>query len=168
MREIIYILLVPLLSISAYTEIRFRTIPNWLTIGILLASFVSSFLIGGSMMLKSSFLGFFWGFIVFLPFCLAGVLGGGDLKLMGAVGSIVAFPTILLVLYYTVLAGGLMAIVYAIWNGVFFSTLSDLFKILIGRKKTNPKGLKKVPVVPYGIAIGLGTLWTLLLSLNIL
>ncbi len=166
MKESIYILLFPLLCISAYTEIKSRRIPNWLTLGTLLTALASSFIVGGSTMFKFSLIGFLVGTAAFLPFCLAGVLGGGDLKLMAAVGAIVGYPTVFWALYYTVLAGGLIALAYAIWNGVFFSTLSELFKILTGRKKRNSQGLKKVPTVPYGIAIALGTLWALLMSIK--
>ncbi len=161
MREALYILLPPILAISTYTEVRSRRIPNWLTLGGIVSALTVSFLIGSFPTFKVSFLGMLVGAGVFLPFCLAGVLGGGDFKLMGAVGAIVGFPVILWTLYYTVLAGGIIAVAYAIWTGRLFSTLSDLFGILVGRKRKNADGLRNVPTVPYGIAIAAGTLWSL-------
>ncbi len=80
---------------------------------------------------------------------------------MGAVGAVVGFPAVLWTLYYTVLAGGIIALGYAIWEGRLLSTLSDMFRILTGRRRRNPDGLRNVPTVPYGIAIAAGTLWSL-------
>ena len=96
---------------------------------------------------------------------LFGVLGGGDFKLMAAVGALVGFPLILAVLYYTCLAGGAMALIYMIQSGHFFSTLAGMGRIVLGRKRRAKEGLQKVPTLPYGIAIAAGTLWAIVSKL---
>jgi len=155
-----------MLAISAYTEVKSRRIPNWLTLGGMLAALSVSFLLGGFDAFKSSSIGMVVGAGVFLPFCIAGVLGGGDFKLMGAVGAVVGFPDVLWVLYYTVLSGGIIALGYAIWKGRLLTTLSDLFRIILGRKRNKSEGLRNVPTVPYGIAIAAGTLWALVMIMS--
>ena len=166
MRESLYILLPPLFIIAGYTEMKERRIPNWLTMGCLICAFLGSFAIGGLEGAKVSFFGLLIGGGIFLPFCLAGVLGGGDFKLMTAVGAIVGYPLVLWALYYTVFAGGIMAILYAIWTGQLLQTLANLSRILIGKKKNAPPGLKKEKTLPYGIAIAAGTVWAILLQMS--
>ena len=94
MRESLLILLPPLLIAATYTEIKNRMIPNWLTIGAIICALAASFAVGGVNMLYNSLIGLAIGGGIFLPFCLAGVLGGGDFKLMAAVGALVGTPHI--------------------------------------------------------------------------
>ncbi|OGV42332.1 MAG: hypothetical protein A2X48_19630 [Lentisphaerae bacterium GWF2_49_21] len=164
MRESLLILLPPLLFVATYTEIKSRTIPNWLTLGAIICALLASFALGGTDMFMNSLLGLVIGGAVFLPFCLAGVLGGGDFKLMAAVGALVGTPSIWWVLYYTVISGGVIAIMYAVWNGHILTTSANFFRMLIGRKGTPSHGLKKQPTIPYGLAIAIGTLWAVIIS----
>ena len=165
MLEVLYILLPPLFCIAGYTEVKERRIPNWLTMSCLICAVAGSFAVGGPEGFKSSLYGVLLGGGIFLPFCLAGVLGGGDFKLMAAVGAVVGYPLILWCLYYTVLSGGVLAILYAIWTGRLLSTLTGLCRLLIGRKvRKESEGLTKAPILPYGIAIAAGTVWAILLQ----
>ena len=107
------ILLPPIFVVAGYTEIKRRRIPNWLTVSGMVCGLAGAFIIGDLAGLKSSALGLLIGGGVFFPFCLMGVLGGGDLKLMAAVGAIVGVEdhAIWRVLYYTCFAGGALALV---------------------------------------------------------
>jgi prepilin peptidase CpaA len=160
-----FIILPPLFAFAGYWEVRCRRIPNWLTLSALLIGLLAAPCVDGWNGLRSALLGVLVGGGVFLPFCLLGVLGGGDFKLMAAVGALVGFPLVLAVLYYTCLAGGAMALIYMILSGRFFSTLAGVGRVLLGRKRRPQGGLQKVPTLPYGIAIAAGTLWAILAKL---
>ena len=166
MRESLYILLPPLFIIAGYTEMKVRKIPNWLTLGFLICGVGGSVAVNGMEGLKDSLLGVLIGGGVLLPFCLAGALGGGDFKLMAAVGSTVGYPLVLWCLYYTVLSGGVLAILYAIWTGQLLKTLATFAKMLMGKKRKESAGLKKEPTLPYGIAIAAGTIWAIAVNLS--
>ncbi len=78
---------VAILLVGAFTDLRTRRIPNTLTLGGALLGFVANLVISQEHGAISSLEG--WGLGVLLlamPF-LAGQLGAGDLKLLGAVGA---------------------------------------------------------------------------------
>ena len=54
---------------------------------------------------------------------LAGGTGGGDAKLLAAIGAIDGYPLIIDVLFYSFLVGGAMALTVAIWQGRLWATL---------------------------------------------
>lgn len=157
--KLVYVALPILFAFACYGEIRARRIPNWLTVaGMALglgAAFIEEWLPG----LWKSLLGLIIAGGVFLPFCLMGVVGGGDMKLMAATGAIVGYPLVLRVLTDTCMAGGLLAVAIMAWNGILFTTFANAFRILFGMPRAN-RGLKRPPMVPYGIAIAAGTLYS--------
>jgi prepilin peptidase CpaA len=98
-------------------DLRSRRIPNVLTFGAAAAAFAYHLATGGVGALGQSALGWLVGVLVFIvPFALGG-LGGGDVKLVAALGawigltddSFMAGGVIWLALY-TAIAGGVMAI----------------------------------------------------------
>ena len=97
-------------------DLRSRRIPNVLTFGAAAAAFAYHLTTGGVGALGQSALGWLVGVLVFIvPFALRG-LGGGDVKLVAALGawigwndSFMAGGVIWLALY-TAIAGGVMAI----------------------------------------------------------
>jgi len=158
----LYILLPPLFIVAGYTEIKERRIPNWLTYSFAVCAVCGGLAIGGFDGAKSSIFGLLIGCGAFLPFCLAGVVGGGDFKLMGAVGAILGYPMVLWGLYYTVLSGGVLALLYAICTGRLLRTLANLSRMLIGRKIERREGLRNEPTLPFGLAIAAGAIWAIL------
>lgn len=155
---LVFVCLPIFLAFACYGEVRWRRIPNVLTgVGALVglgAALAEGWLPG----LWNACLGLLLGGGVLLPFCLLGVVGGGDMKLMAATGAIVGYPLILRVVTDVCLAGGLLAIAIMAWNGILLSTFANAFKILFGMPKP-AKGLRKPPLVPYGLAIAAGTLY---------
>jgi len=59
--------------------------------------------------------------------------------------------------------GGILAIIIMTWNGVLLTTLLNAFRILFGMQRRS-EGLKKPPMVPYGLAIASGTLFAIFLQ----
>lgn len=158
--QLVYVFLPIIFAVACYGEITAHRIPNWLTLGGMALGLGAAAITDGLTGLADSALGLAVGGGVFLPFCLMGVIGGGDMKLMGATGAILGWPLILYALTDTCLAGGILALVIMAWNGVLFSTLGNVFRIIVGMPRRT-RGLRNPPMVPYGIAIAAGTLFSL-------
>ena len=154
---IVWIALPFILAFACYGEIRERRIPNWLTLGAIALGVGAAAIEGGVAGLTDSALGLAIAGGLFLPFCLLGVVGGGDMKLMAAVGAITGWPMVLRVVTDTCIAGGLIAIAIMAWNGVLLTTLADVFRIMVGMPRRK-RGLRNPPMVPYALAITIGTL----------
>ena len=154
---IVWIALPFILAFACYGEIRERRIPNWLTLGAIALGVGPAVNEGGVEGLKDSALGLAIAGGLFLPFCLLGVVGGGDMKLMAAVGAIVGWPMVLRVVCNTCIAGGVSAVAIMAWNGVLLTTLANVFKIMVGMPRKQ-QGLRNPPMVPYALAITAGTL----------
>ena len=74
-------------SLACVTDLNTRRIPNGLTFGAALVGFLYQFLSGGLDGLGHAALGWLVGAVIFiLPFALGG-LGGGDVKLLAALGA---------------------------------------------------------------------------------
>ena len=157
-----YALLPPLFCLAGYTEIRYGRIPNYATVTAFFLALGSAFCFHGFDGLCSSLIGAAVGGGVMLPFCLAGALGGGDLKLMTAVGAIVGWPMVFRALYFSALAGGIMALLLLLWKDSLFSTLAQIFRSVFFRKERHENsGLRRRLTLPYGLAIASGTVFSI-------
>ena len=154
---IVWIALPFILAFACYGEIKERRIPNWLTLGAIALGLGAAIIEGGLAGLTDSALGLAIAGGLFLPFCLLGVVGGGDMKLMAAVGAIVGWPMVLRVLCDTCIAGGLIAVAIMAWNGILLTTLANVFRIMVGMQRRQ-QGLRNPPMVPYALAITIGTI----------
>lgn len=154
---IVWIALPFILAFACFGEIRERRIPNWLTLGAMALGLGAAAIEGGGEGLVDSVLGLALAGGLFLPFCLLGVVGGGDMKLMAAVGAIVGWPMSLRVVCDTCIAGGLIAVAMMAWKGVLLTTLANAFRIIFGMPRRS-QGLRNPPMVPYALAITIGTL----------
>ncbi len=105
-----------LLAGAAITDLLRRTIPNSLTLPALCCGCLYLWLSGsGTEGFVFSVMGTFLGGLLFwLPY-RKGMVGGGDLKLMAALGAWIGPKAILSVFLYATVAGGLMAVVQ-IWR----------------------------------------------------
>jgi prepilin peptidase CpaA len=72
---------------AAVTDQRSRKVPNWLTVPAFVAALVVHAAAGGLTGLGFSLLGFSTGFGLLFLLWLLGGSGGGDVKLMGALGA---------------------------------------------------------------------------------
>jgi prepilin peptidase CpaA len=116
--------------------------------------------------LINSIMGGSLGLTIFIPFYFYRILGGGDVKLMMAIGTLVGSPSILSIALVTGLIGGVLSILMSIYYkcllqvaqntqsviAIFLSRNSIQKKLTIfGQQRSNRK-------LPYAIAIGLATL----------
>lgn len=94
---IVPVAVVVYLSIAVFTDLKSRQIPNWLTVSSLVIAMLFHFFSGGLPALLLSLGGFATGFGILFVLWIIGGGGGGDVKLMGALGAWVGpMPTLLI------------------------------------------------------------------------
>jgi len=153
---------------GAICDYRSRRIPNWLTGSSILLGLALHLVLGGWRSLASALLAGLAAGGAFLLFYLAGGMGGGDVKLITAVGSCAGLSHVAAILIATAIAGGIFAIALALVAGRLKQTLSNVAKLLshhgsVGLQPhpdlnvQNSRSLR----LPYGMAIGAGTAMTL-------
>ena len=145
--------------IAGWTDWHTRRIPNRLTVPALFFGIAVNTLALGWAGVKMSLLGAGLGLGLLLPFVLLRSLGGGDWKLIGALGAFLGPPRLLNVLLITVLTAGLMALVVIVWKRRIGKTLRNLVHMLASLftlhlpgpelSLDNPDSLK----IPFGVAV---------------
>lgn len=145
--------------IAGWTDWRSRRIPNWLTVPALLIGIGINTLAMGWGGAKESLLGAGLGLALLLPFVLLRSLGGGDWKLVGALGAFLGPARLIAVLLATILVAGLMAVALIVWKKRVGQTLRNLGHMLAAfftlhlpgpeLSLDNPDSLK----VPFGVAV---------------
>jgi prepilin peptidase CpaA len=145
--------------IAGWTDWRTRRIPNWLTVPALVLGIAANSLSLGWNGAKEALLGAGLGLGLLLPFVLIRSLGGGDWKLVGALGAFLGPPRLIAVLVATILVAGAMALVLVIWKRRVGQTLRNVGRMLAAMftlhlpgpevSLDNPESLK----VPFGVAV---------------
>ncbi len=103
-------------------------------------------------------------------FYLMGGMGAGDVKLMGAVGAFLGAKGVFYAFLATSIIGGLLAILTLAWSGDLKITLKRygiMLKTLLFTRQLSyisPTEKVKALKMPYGVAIALGTMTTILLK----
>ena len=164
MNQTILILSALVALTAGFTDARWRRIPNWLTYPAVPCAILLHTLASGWPGAKLSLLGTALGLGVLLPFVLLRSLGGGDWKLVGAMGAFFGPQRLIQVLIYTLLINGVMALVLVIWKKRLGKTLRNVLTMagsffrfhLPGTEMTidNPEAVK----VPFGVAAAIAVL----------
>ncbi|MDQ8755390.1 prepilin peptidase [Sphingosinicella sp. LHD-64] len=136
-------LLAALLLVATWTDLRSRTIPNWLNLAIAVLAVPfwwasnlplwpdAVLQIGVALLIFSLFAGVF----------ALGAMGGGDVKMIGALALWLPWQALLVMLVIMSIAGGVL-------------TVALLIRRKLARSET--------PIeVPYGVAIAFGGLWVI-------
>jgi prepilin peptidase CpaA len=157
------LLLVLVLLVASWTDVRSRRIPNWLTIGGAIAGLAVRGWAGPGPLVDGA-LGVGLGLLLAAPFFAIGALGGGDAKLLMAVGAFMGPADLARASLLIAVVGGLVALVEAGRRGVLLPTLASCGSLLLswvtlGRRGREPKtvGGERL-AVPYGVAIAAGSL----------
>jgi len=159
-KETILLLLV-ILTIAAIYDAKYRKIPNILTLSTILAGLAYHAWFSGIQGFLFSTGGTFLGMGLLIVFYLMGKMGAGDVKLMGAVGSILGPAGVFNAFLFTAIVGGIYAIIILLVRGGFADSMNRLWQALkltfLTRSPTAPDEKKTGPVLCYGIAIAIGT-----------
>ena len=157
------------LAVASVIDLRSQRIPNALTIPTALAALAYHLLIHGPGGLWASLSGLGLGFGLMLAPYLFRVMGGGDVKLMAAVGAWVGPQVVLVAFLLTSLAGGLYALALLarrsdVLRGVFTPLRAALYATCATGEfhyqpaPTSSMGTPGLPKLCYGLAIAVGTL----------
>ncbi len=150
------LVLASIVIIGVFYDLREHRIPNWITIPGLGAGLVLHGLYGGPGGLLASLTGAFAGAaLLALPFAL-GWVGGGDLKLLAAVGALMGAPYAFWTVAFASVAGGIMAVAWLAMTGTLLHSLSYVF--LAWRRGTNAKPAALLTSLSFGPALALGVL----------
>jgi len=112
--------------VSALTDLRDRTIPNWLTLPVTAFALGARWYLGGWEMLKVGLLGFVVGFGIYFLFFLVGGRGGGDVKLMGAYGALMGTLNWVVLGILAGILAGFIAIVVIVAKGRLRQTWANI------------------------------------------
>lgn len=113
--------------IAGYYDIRWRRIPNWLTlasslIGFALNAFLSNTPWEG---LRNALFGFLLATLINFPLYVLRARGAGDVKLLAAVGALVGWKDWIAIFVISGLLGGVLAIALMLGTGRFRKTLRN-------------------------------------------
>jgi len=150
---------------ACWFDVRTRRIPNSLTFPAAALGLVTATLAHGMQGAMSSGAGLLVGLVMFLPLFLLKGLGGGDVKLMGALGAWLGTSLILSVAFYTSLAGGVLALVVIARHRYGRRAMRNLWLLLMHWRVSGIRPLDSLtletaagPKLPYALppAAGLG------------
>jgi prepilin peptidase CpaA len=152
-------------TVAACFDVKTRRIPNKLSVPCLMAGLLLHYFAQGWAGLGSSLAAAAIAFGIFLLFFLAGGMGGGDVKLIAAVGALAGLHMLPGILVATALIGGALAIGMVMMRGQMGVTLRNMASIA-GHHAEH--GLSPHPTLhvrneatlrlPYGVAIAAGVL----------
>ena len=169
----IRITLIALVLVAGSYDLRFRRIPNWVSVSGIVSGFaLNGFLLGMSG-LKASVLGMLLALCIYVPLYALRGMGAGDVKLMAAVGAIAGPKQWFLIFVATALIGGLLGLTFVILKKRTLGTLQNLAVIFgeLGRGRLpamkdarldfrHPDSIS----LPHGTVIALGSLAFLILN----
>ncbi len=160
-------------AVAAVSDLRTRRLPNWLTVPAFAAAVLAHTAVNGLGGLGFALMGFATGFGILLVLWLIGGGGGGDVKLMGALGAWLGSSlTVAVFLSSTVLAAVATAVI--LLAGTFSRGYRQVHRRYIrpgakgrpaGNKHSGEDARREAQmqrrVMPYAVPVALGT-WAVL------
>ena len=146
-----------LLGISAIYDLYYRKVPNYLTgLAAIIGVSLPWFIVDG-ISLFSAYLGGILGLLLFIPPYALGVMGAGDVKVLGVAGLFVGIEKIFTLTLYIAIAGGMLALIYLIG-----CSIAQYFSM------KNTKVFNLMPIeLPYVVAIFGGLFYMLIFEILI-
>src|SRR5216683_767221 len=153
------------LAVATFTDLRSRRIPNWLVLPFLVMGVAVSGWLHGWHGIMQSLAGLGVGALFFGILCWMGGMGMGDVKLCAAIGVWVGPSQMLTALVLTGIAGGVIALCWAVAGGFLGEMLNGTGDLIFGLKgrglRPHPELVLDNPLtrkMPYAPAIAIGTL----------
>ena len=157
------IFLTIILLITTISDIRTHKIPNYCTYPAIAIGIGYYTYMNGLHGLLFSLAGLFSGLFLLILFYLKGGMGAGDVKLMGAVGVLLGPKGVFVAFLCTALIGGIYAVILLGLHGHLkesvkrYGTMLKTYIFTMSLVYLPPAKIVKMPVLPYGVAIALGT-----------
>lgn len=162
---------VTLAALACITDVKSRRIPNVLTFGATIAAVALHVFVTGTSGFMFSVTGWLIGIALFFPFFALGGLGGGDVKLLGAIGACLGAPLVVFVGLYAAIAGGVLAVIVALRTGYLRTALFNLYSFFTYWKTFGLKPVEgfdlnqaRAPRLAYAFPVLTGLLVTLWLK----
>jgi len=157
------LLLIPMAAFIVYYDVRYRRIPNLFVLGLLIGGLTINISFGGFNGALTSVEGFALAFLPMFLIHVFGAMGAGDVKLFGAVGSVIGVSMVPMTFVVVVMLGAVLAIYTMLRSGTMFSTLHGVLRIFVGIMPGWEMPRFAIPpdrkhTIPYGVAIMLGSL----------
>lgn len=156
-------------ALACVSDLRTRRIPNVLTFGATAAALITFGVTDGLAGIGGAAAGWAVGMALFLPLFLLRGLGGGDVKLLAALGAWVGPGPAVWLALWSAIAGGVLAVAVALAHGYGRRAFGNVWGLLtywrvMGVRPHPALTLETstAPRLPYSlpIAAGLGlTLW---------
>jgi prepilin peptidase CpaA len=148
--------------IAIYTDLRWRKIFNRLTFPAAIIGLLLHIVDSGWDGFLFCLIGLTVGLVIFIVPFVFGRMGGGDVKLMGALGTLVGGYGIVNIALLTAIVGGFLAIAIALYNNKLKDTFYKAWILVRNIIKPNDETTSENSIVksikmPYGLAIGGGT-----------
>ena len=155
-------------GVLSYYDLKWRILPNWLTLGGAAVALVGRLGFGGWPFFSDGFAaaGVAGGFLL-VPFLLRGA-GGGDVKMLFAAGAVVGWSKLLMMLWITSLAGvamGLAMLAFGLLDG---ARLKHFFRCAFDWRYDRRAGAAALPPkdsasfrIPFSIPIAVGLIMAL-------
>jgi prepilin peptidase CpaA len=164
-------ILMVVMVIAAIIDYKFKKVPNIITFSAIAAGLAMAFMENGFKGISISTLGLFIGMaLLYLPYA-AGGMGGGDVKLLGAIGAIKGPWFVFITFLAMALIGGLMAVIRMafVMKKDDMRTLSASIKTVFHTRSLSvleiPEYARKEKI-PYAIAISAGAAVSLMLEMK--
>ena len=164
--------LVLTVAFGAAFDVGTRRIPNYITVGGFAVALVLRASTGGIDAVVGGLLGALLAFLLTFPLFMLRSMGGGDVKLLTAVGAFLGPYSTFIALLATALVGGVLAIAVSIHYRRLGTSLAGTFTVVRGLalKAISGGEVDAVPTletegavtVPYGVAIAVGAVIGLL------
>lgn len=144
-------------AVAAVTDYRSGKIYNWLTLPALMFGASCAFVFGGWHSAVAAFMGAGVAAAIFIPLFVAGVFGGGDVKLMLALGTVLGAGGVFDVACASILIAAAGAVALLVMHGrarAFAREIVKFMRTLLvpGLSVEWPK-LNREIKAPFGIAI---------------
>ena len=153
------------MTVATVTDLRSRRIPNWLVFPFLLTGVVVSTVVEGQSGFANSMLGILFATVLMGLLRALGAMGMGDVKLCAALGAWIGPHQMGFALAFMGLAGGVMALGWAICGGFFKESADGVGDLIVG---FGNRGLRPHPTLvltnprarrmPYAPAIAIGAI----------
>jgi prepilin peptidase CpaA len=164
------LLLLVVLIIAIITDVRSHRIPNWLILPAIITGLGVNLISAGAGGLLFGIEGLFLGMGLFVVLYLLGGMGAGDVKLMGAVGSMLGPQMVLLAALFTAVSGGIYALAVIVFHprarAIRVALMETIKRFIFfdSLKYDGPPTVEKPPKLCYGVAIAIGTIATVILK----
>jgi prepilin peptidase CpaA len=149
------------LTVATFTDVHSRRIPNWLVFPFFGLGVAVSVWLHGWHGLGQSMGGAGLGLLLYGVLFFMGGMGAGDVKLCAAIGAWIGPMQLIFAVVFTGLAGGLMALAWAVWGGFLGELFRHTGELAFGSKQERGEAVLTNPLrrkMPYAPAIAIGTL----------